>query len=297
MTPEPNTNVTWTKSDANTAFGQRLQWLRKLHGYTQRNLGELVGVKQTTISNYEQGLVTPNAETVRALEEVLFDSARILSNALTGNPMAESQWKERVTVPTEEEMEKARERARRDSNFVSLLRRYLRDNGLPDNVSGDDVDQLIRQWVASATESGGDVVLEHNSSPGSDMTLKIGDFEVQVDFKSLPAAKRRPVDQRRQELERSLRQAKSALQQTNLAGANTKGLEALLTTLTNRVTSLEQEKTELQEAARRMAESHLELAELVGRLVSATSSLSEALLKTAGDSSSFGSGESVRPTV
>lgn len=279
MTPEPHPSVTWTKSDAKTAFGQRLQWLRNLHGYTQRNLGELVGVKQTTISNYEQGLATPNAETVRALEEVLFDSARILSNALTGNPMSESQWKDSITVPTEEEMAKARTRALRDSNFLRLLRQYLRDAGLPDNVSGEDADQLIRQWVASATESGGDVVVEHNTTPGSDTTLKVGDLVVELDFKSLPAAKRRPVDQRRQELDRSLRQAKTALQQINLAGANAKGLESLLTTLTNRVSDLERDKTELQEANRRMAEAQLKLAEMVQRLATATSSLSEVLAK------------------
>ena len=47
-----------------TLFGQRLRKLRKQHGETQRDLGELLLVKKSQISELEQGNVSTTPEKI-----------------------------------------------------------------------------------------------------------------------------------------------------------------------------------------------------------------------------------------
>ncbi len=42
-------------------FGKKLRILRKQHGLTQKQLGEVLGVNQTHVTRMEKGEKTPNA--------------------------------------------------------------------------------------------------------------------------------------------------------------------------------------------------------------------------------------------
>ncbi len=44
-----------------TRFGEKLQFLRKMHGLTIRKLGSMLGVHHTFISHMEKSKATPNA--------------------------------------------------------------------------------------------------------------------------------------------------------------------------------------------------------------------------------------------
>lgn len=52
-------------------FGDRLKILRERKGYTQEQLGELIGAAKTTISNYESGKREPDVEKIKKLARVL----------------------------------------------------------------------------------------------------------------------------------------------------------------------------------------------------------------------------------
>ncbi len=52
-------------------IGERLKCLRKERGMSQKTLGELLGVSQQMITQYETGKRTPKIETVRNIAEVL----------------------------------------------------------------------------------------------------------------------------------------------------------------------------------------------------------------------------------
>lgn len=56
-------------------LSENLAYLRKKQGLRQLQLAELVGVKPTTLSNYEKGISNPDLETLGRLKEVLHVSA------------------------------------------------------------------------------------------------------------------------------------------------------------------------------------------------------------------------------
>lgn len=54
-----------------SAFGERLKFLRKLHGKTQAELGQIIGTSKTAIHNYETGRTQPNIEKIVKLAKYL----------------------------------------------------------------------------------------------------------------------------------------------------------------------------------------------------------------------------------
>lgn len=59
-------------------FGQRLKELRKAKGLTQKQLADLLGVKNSIISFYEVGDRIPSPEVIKKLAAVLHVSADFL---------------------------------------------------------------------------------------------------------------------------------------------------------------------------------------------------------------------------
>ena len=45
-------------------FGQRIQELRKLHNETQKDLGDIIGTRQTNVSDMESGKRTTTSENI-----------------------------------------------------------------------------------------------------------------------------------------------------------------------------------------------------------------------------------------
>lgn len=50
-------------------FPQKLQQARKAAGYTQRQVAEILNMKQTTIASYEVGRTQPDIETLGKLAD------------------------------------------------------------------------------------------------------------------------------------------------------------------------------------------------------------------------------------
>lgn len=59
-------------------FPERLRNLRKAAGLTQKELGKLVGLDDSTISSYERGMSTPNHDLLTRLADVLHVSVDYL---------------------------------------------------------------------------------------------------------------------------------------------------------------------------------------------------------------------------
>jgi transcriptional regulator with XRE-family HTH domain len=53
------------------AFAERIKLLRSEKGFSQKRLGDLVGVSKVSIFNYENGLQLPSVEMLVKLAEVL----------------------------------------------------------------------------------------------------------------------------------------------------------------------------------------------------------------------------------
>lgn len=60
-------------------FKDRLRMMRKEKGLTQKQLGELIGVGRTTISEYESGKIVPRQDGLVKLAEVLHTSVDFLT--------------------------------------------------------------------------------------------------------------------------------------------------------------------------------------------------------------------------
>ena len=60
-------------------FKDRLRMVRKEKGLTQKQLGELIGVGRTTISEYESGKIVPRQDGLVKLAEVLHTSVDFLT--------------------------------------------------------------------------------------------------------------------------------------------------------------------------------------------------------------------------
>lgn len=54
----------------NEKFSNRLKTLRKLKGYTQKDFSDIIGVKQTTVSNYEKGLRFPDVDRLNQIANI-----------------------------------------------------------------------------------------------------------------------------------------------------------------------------------------------------------------------------------
>lgn len=50
-------------------FAKRLRYLRKINDVTQQELANYLNVGKTTISNYETGYSTPDAETLNMIAD------------------------------------------------------------------------------------------------------------------------------------------------------------------------------------------------------------------------------------
>jgi len=50
--------------------GKKIHYYRKKIGMTQRELGEVIGVKHNTVSDYERGKISPEQDVLFALSEV-----------------------------------------------------------------------------------------------------------------------------------------------------------------------------------------------------------------------------------
>jgi len=59
-------------------FSDRLKSIRIDRGYTQRTLGELVGVSEMTIGNWERGVKQPSLNFLLALSDALHVSVDFL---------------------------------------------------------------------------------------------------------------------------------------------------------------------------------------------------------------------------
>ncbi len=54
-----------------STFGERLKFLRKLHGKTQAELGQVIGTSKTAIHNYEAGQTLPSTQKIVELAKYL----------------------------------------------------------------------------------------------------------------------------------------------------------------------------------------------------------------------------------
>lgn len=62
-------------------FKDRLRMLRRERGLTQKQLGEMIGVGRTTISEYENGKIVPRQDGLVRLAEILNTSIDFLTGA------------------------------------------------------------------------------------------------------------------------------------------------------------------------------------------------------------------------
>ena len=87
-------------ANVNRIFAHNLKTLRKSAGVTQLELGDMLGVKKSCISNYEQGLSMPDA--AKLIEIANFfgveNIGSLLGYSLSGNTLRESDQLNR-TVP------------------------------------------------------------------------------------------------------------------------------------------------------------------------------------------------------
>ena len=66
-------------------FKDRLRMLRKEKGLTQKQLGELIGVGRTTVSEYENGKIVPRQDGLIKLAEILHTSVDFLAGVTSYN--------------------------------------------------------------------------------------------------------------------------------------------------------------------------------------------------------------------
>ena len=52
----------------NFSIGIRLINLRKVNGYTQWDVAEILNISRSTLSKYEKGIITPNVENILCRE-------------------------------------------------------------------------------------------------------------------------------------------------------------------------------------------------------------------------------------
>ncbi|MFR4230469.1 helix-turn-helix domain-containing protein [Clostridium sp.] len=54
----------------NFSIGIRLINLRKVNGYTQWDVAEILNISRSTLSKYEKGIITPNVENLIKLADL-----------------------------------------------------------------------------------------------------------------------------------------------------------------------------------------------------------------------------------
>ena len=65
---------------ANHYVGQRIQFFRKLKGFTQQQLADAIGKSKATVSKYEKGEISIDVETLNDISQVLGISLAQLTN-------------------------------------------------------------------------------------------------------------------------------------------------------------------------------------------------------------------------
>ena len=55
----------------NHYVGQRIQFFRKLKGFTQQQLADAIGKSKATVSKYEKGEISIDVETLNDISQVL----------------------------------------------------------------------------------------------------------------------------------------------------------------------------------------------------------------------------------
>lgn len=56
-------------------IGKRIKSARELRGYSQKKFAQMIGAKNTTVSNWENGITRPDADTLAVICKVLDVSA------------------------------------------------------------------------------------------------------------------------------------------------------------------------------------------------------------------------------
>jgi len=59
------------KNDIKRKLGNRIQFLRKLKGFTQENFAELIDIEPQSLSNIERGKFAPSIETLQKIANTL----------------------------------------------------------------------------------------------------------------------------------------------------------------------------------------------------------------------------------
>jgi len=74
------------KTELTVAFGKNLMRLRKLKGWTQRELADLINIDNSMIARWENGKVLPRSATIQKIAEALEVSVDELLVAFADNP-------------------------------------------------------------------------------------------------------------------------------------------------------------------------------------------------------------------
>jgi transcriptional regulator with XRE-family HTH domain len=94
-------------------FGRELRRIRKIRGFTQKELWEITGIDDTVISDLERGTYTPSLTLIKELSDGLQINPFILLSAYYGVPLPEFSIRDRETL----------------EGFIKLARNYLSSTG------------------------------------------------------------------------------------------------------------------------------------------------------------------------
>lgn len=121
-----------------TKLAERLRLLRRKFQYTQGQLGQLIGVSNTTISNYEQGNCLPEVSLLIRLAELLQVSTDYLLG-LTDDERAQNN-PNLVTVPLLNKLEKSTPLFSSDNIFtyINFPKSSLKGSGIFAVYAPDD---------------------------------------------------------------------------------------------------------------------------------------------------------------
>lgn len=118
-------------------FGDRLRMFRELKGYTQEQLGELVGVAKTTIANYESGKRVPHVAKIKRLASAL---------GISGDELLGTGLEEKSSPYSDEAYKLARDY---DEKLDEWGRRTVR------SVADHEIERCEAAQKSSANEDGG----------------------------------------------------------------------------------------------------------------------------------------------
>jgi len=122
------------------ALGQRLRALRFEYNETQRQLAELLDIKNTTYSEYERGNVLPPYDKLKKLAEHFDVSVEYL--------MGESSFRKPTKPHGKADVDMLN-----INNVVRLLLDELSDKSAPVNVDGAPLDNVGRDMLSNALQN------------------------------------------------------------------------------------------------------------------------------------------------